>query len=174
MDLGHNHFTGVIPSEIGNMRRLEYLSLNNNDFRGRVPREIGLLNNMSEFTKHTSIPAIWPECHSWHLMFIIVSETLDMATNQLTGLVPSISNMINLKNLHLYENGFTGTIPESILQLQSIEVMFLSSNKFSGSIPKEISRLSRSLKGLYLSDNDFEGSIPTQMCIMTSLGMSTD
>lgn len=49
MDLGHNHFTGVIPSEIGNLRRLEFLLLNNNDFQGRLPREIGLLNNMSKF-----------------------------------------------------------------------------------------------------------------------------
>jgi hypothetical protein len=53
IDLGHNHFTGVVPSEVGSLRRLEYLSLDNNDFRGRLPREIGLLNNMSEFNKQS-------------------------------------------------------------------------------------------------------------------------
>jgi hypothetical protein len=52
--------------------------------------------------------------------FNIPIGTLDAASNQLTGTAPSISNMVNLKNLHLYENGFTGTIPESILQLQSV------------------------------------------------------
>lgn len=75
------------------MRRLEYLAINNNDFKGKLPRELGLLTNM---------------------------RTLDAASNQLSGLVPSISNMVNLRNLHLYENQLTGTIPESIQQLQSI------------------------------------------------------
>lgn len=93
IDLGHNHFTGVIPSEIANLRRLEFLSINDNDFKGRVPREIGLLTNL---------------------------RTLNAASNQLSGTLPNIGNMVNLKNLQLFENSFTGTIPESLLQLQSI------------------------------------------------------
>jgi len=51
IDLGHNHFTGVLASEIGHLRRLDYLSLNNNDFKGPLPTELGLLTSLSKFNR---------------------------------------------------------------------------------------------------------------------------
>jgi hypothetical protein len=105
--------------------------------------------------------------------------------------------LFRLETLHLQENVFTGTIPESVQQLQSIgkiyngvlsafsihpakthylfssdvaEILFMSSNKFSGSIPPGFKRLSRTLRGLYLSDNEFQGLIPTDLCQFGGLG----
>lgn len=97
------------------------------------------------------------------------AETLNVAGNQLTGKVPNISNMIHLVNLHLQENGFTGTVPEAIQQLQSIQVLFLSSNQFSGVIPAGLHRLSRTLRGLYLSDNRFDGAVPDELCMLEQI-----
>ena len=87
-----------------------------------------------------------------------------MATNTFTGTIPDLSDLVNLKTLHLYENDFTGTLPESLQQLKSIESLFLSSNRFTGTIPESLSLMSRTLTGLYLSDNYFEGTIPTHLC----------
>lgn len=47
-------------------------------------------------------------------------ESLNVGNNNLDGKLPNISNLFRLEALHLQENEFTGTIPESIQQLQSI------------------------------------------------------
>jgi hypothetical protein len=41
--LYQNHFTGAIPKEIGELRKLELLDLRNNNFSGAIPEEIGRL-----------------------------------------------------------------------------------------------------------------------------------
>lgn len=39
--LSKNHFSGVIPKEIGGLTMLELLDLRDNDLSGTVPAEIG-------------------------------------------------------------------------------------------------------------------------------------
>jgi hypothetical protein len=39
---------GTVPSEIGALTRLEFVSLNNNELVGALPRDLGLLTNMSK------------------------------------------------------------------------------------------------------------------------------
>lgn len=39
---------GTVPSEIGQLFRLEFVSLNDNELVGSLPRELGLLTNMRE------------------------------------------------------------------------------------------------------------------------------
>ncbi|KAL7490454.1 hypothetical protein ACHAWT_000099, partial [Skeletonema menzelii] len=42
-----NQLSGTIPSEIGSMKNLEYLSLNNNTLTGTIPSEIGSMKNLT-------------------------------------------------------------------------------------------------------------------------------
>lgn len=72
-------------------------------------------------------------------------------------------------NFMLFENEFSGTIPETIQHLQSLEVLFLSSNLLTGHIPAGIHHLGGTLRGLYLSDNQIEGSIPMHLCAFDAL-----
>ena len=116
--------------------------MGSNRLRGVVPEEIGLLTNL---------------------------KSLNMASNQLSGELPDISNMNRLVNLQLFENQLTGSLPEAVHQLQSIEILSLSSNLFAGTIPRSINRLNGTLRGLYLSDNKIKGRIPTELCHFKSL-----
>ena len=103
-------------------------------------------------------------------IFVYAAESLNVASNQFSGTIPNISNMVKLINLHLFENKFTGEIPHEIYKLQSLEILFLSSNKFSGAIPASLQVLSATLRGLYLSDNNFDGTIPDDLCSFGALG----
>ena len=45
--LGNNEFDGEIPTELGNLRRLQFLGLEDNDFDGLLPTELGRLSVLS-------------------------------------------------------------------------------------------------------------------------------
>ena len=44
-----NNLTGTIPSELGKLTKLRYLSLALNPLTGPIPSEIGLLTALSKF-----------------------------------------------------------------------------------------------------------------------------
>ena len=68
----------------------------------------------------------------------------------------SLSNLKELKVLHMTENGFTGTINLTSLP-QSLEILILKSNQFTGSI--DLTMLPQTLKNLDLSHNQFDGTV---------------
>lgn len=93
-----------------------------------------------------------------------------MAQNALTGPIPDLSPIKNLRNLLLYHNKFTGAIPTSLFSLLNLEILFLSSNQLTSSVPGEIANLKGQLRGLYLSDNQLDGEIPAALCELQQLG----
>lgn len=48
LNLNDNKFSGTIPTVIGGLRSLEYLSIQGNDLVGQIPSEIGLLTILRE------------------------------------------------------------------------------------------------------------------------------
>ncbi|KAL7197820.1 hypothetical protein ACSBR2_020359 [Camellia fascicularis] len=77
---------------------------------------------------------------------------------EVTGKIPSFINgtLRHLRQLDLYETGFTGELPNSISQLEYLEELDLHDCNFSGTIP----RSPKNLSYLDLSHNNFEGPIP--------------
>jgi Leucine Rich Repeat len=61
LDLSHNNLESTIPSEIGNMKGLQYLLLNDNELSGPIPSDLGRLSELN---------------------------VLDLSTNKLTSSVP--------------------------------------------------------------------------------------
>jgi len=61
--------------------------------------------------------------------------------------------------LYLDGNQLSGSIPESLGNLQSLEILYLSENQLSGSIPASLGKLSR-LEELDLYKNELCGNIP--------------
>ncbi|KAL6329645.1 hypothetical protein AAG906_026370 [Vitis piasezkii] len=94
---------------------------------------------------------------------------LYLHTNKLSGSIPQeIGLLTSLNDLVLEGNSLTGPIPHSIGKLRNLTTLHLSGNELSGSIPQEIGWL-RLLDNLRLSFNNLNGSIPTSIGNLSSL-----
>ena len=134
--LGGNQLTGVIPMELGQLSQLRRLSLGGNQLTGPIPMELGQLSQL---------------------------ELLHLGGNQLTSKIPAeLGRLSQLKWLHLDDNQLTGPIPTELGQLSDLRQLHLDDNQLTGTIPVELGRLSR-LEWLYLDDNQLTGPIPIEM-----------
>ena len=137
-----NQLTGSIPSELGNLTSLQYMSLWENQLTGPIPPQLGQLTNLS----------------STHLF-----------SNQLTGEIPpELGQLTNLKLLSLGFNQLTGDIPPELGQLTNLEWLSLSWNQLTGEIPSELGRLTN-LERLFLGSNQLTGEIPPELGQLTKL-----
>ncbi|KAK1315195.1 putative inactive receptor kinase [Acorus calamus] len=154
LDLGHNGFTGEMPSPFGSLFTLRVLRVGDNRLYGPMPLE--LLGSSFQLTE------------------------LDLSLNGFTGSVTDINSTI-LRVLNLSSNGLTGSLPGtlgncvtvdlsgnhfdgdlSVMQRwggDMLEAVDLSSNQLSGSFPNEMSAF-RMLSLLKISNNSLEGALP--------------
>ncbi|KAK6115929.1 hypothetical protein DH2020_008198 [Rehmannia glutinosa] len=86
-------------------------------------------------------------------------RVLSLQNNSLTGPIPDLSGLVNLKVLFLSRNYFSGYIPPSISTLHRLKTLDLSYNMLAGSIPPSLNGLDR-LYYLRLDFNRFNGSVP--------------
>jgi Leucine-rich repeat (LRR) protein len=96
LDLSQNQFTSTLPSELGNCVNLKHLSVHSNRMTGSLPEQY--------WTKLTSLNVL-------RLGFNEFSGPLDNEIGR---------NWSLLKSLELDSNLFTGTIPESFLEMISL------------------------------------------------------
>ncbi|XP_049386675.1 receptor-like protein 9DC3 [Solanum stenotomum] len=86
IDLSSNHFEGVIPKTLKDLRSLWLLNLSHNNLRGDIPMKLGQLSML---------------------------EALDLSWNRLTGKIPQELTRINfLAFLNLSQNHLVGPIPQ--------------------------------------------------------------
>ncbi|KAL9249007.1 Leucine-rich repeat receptor protein kinase HPCA1-like protein [Drosera capensis] len=142
-------FSGQIPDSIGSLLQLSYLSLNSNGFTGNIPPSIGNLTKL-----------YW----------------LDMSDNQLSGSIP-VSNattlgldmLVNTKHFHFGQNKFSGTIPPTLFssQMTLLHVLF-DNNQLTGGIPSTVG-LVQSLEAVRFNGNSLTGNVPSNISNITSL-----
>lgn len=84
---------------------------------------------------------------------------LSLKGNSLTGPIPDLSGLVNLKSLFLDRNLFSGSIPVSLTSLHRLKIIVLSYNLLSGEIPEGMASLQR-LFDLQLDNNMLNGTIP--------------
>eukprot|EP00798_Chlamydomonas_sp_ICE-L_P030851 gene30851-35891_t len=73
----------------------------------------------------------------------------------------------DLKIILLSTNSLTGTIPDAVSQMQSVEIIGFGGNQLEGTIPSGVGRL-ESLKRLDLTNNKLTGSLPDGLCVRMS------
>ncbi|CAI0446977.1 unnamed protein product [Linum tenue] len=85
---------------------------------------------------------------------------LYLGINAITGSIPEeIENLVSLNNVDLSYNLFTGEIPSYFGKFQSLQGLSLTGNQLSGQIPNTLGNISQ-LTQLDLSENQLEGVMP--------------
>ncbi|KAG2269696.1 hypothetical protein Bca52824_064251 [Brassica carinata] len=79
--------------------------------------------------------------------------------NYLSGPIPNLSGLVNLKSVYLNDNNFSGDFPGSLTSLHRLKTINLSGNRLSGRIPTSLLLLSR-LYTFDVQDNLLTGTIP--------------
>ncbi|XP_020536161.2 receptor-like protein 33 [Jatropha curcas] len=96
-------------------------------------------------------------------------ETLDLAKNQLIGVLPSwIANLTQLDFLDLGSNDLQGSFPTSISGLKNLRTLNLAANYFNGTLDLDPDGLSQ-LNYLDLGFNQLTGEIPSFLANLTRL-----
>ncbi len=92
-----------------------------------------------------------------------VLNTLNLAQNDLKGLIPQEIGLLNasLVMLNLSWNQFSGTIPTALGSLHALQVLDLSHNQLSGTILPSLGTQLMSLKSINVSYNHLDGSLPS-------------
>ena len=94
---------------------------------------------------------------------------IDLADTFLSGSIPQeLGQLASLQTLLLDGNQLSGSIPQELGQLASLKILWLYNNQLSGSIPEELGQLA-SLKELVLNNNQLNGSIPEELGQLASL-----
>ena len=141
IDAAQAALTGYIPSTIGTLSKLEFLSLASPSYgqlTGAIPSEIGLLSNTLSFV------------------------ALDV--NGISGTLPTeLGLLTNVKMFTAYMNSVSGTIPTEVGMMQSLQTFDISQNPLTGTIPTELGKCS-SLVDLEVYYTELMGSMPMEIC----------
>ncbi|KAF9668270.1 hypothetical protein SADUNF_Sadunf15G0111500 [Salix dunnii] len=166
LNLKSNQLTGPIPSTVTQIPNLKILDLAKNQLTGEIPRLIywnevlqylGLRGNLLSGTLSEDICQLTCLCYWDYKLLTLLSS--DVRDNNLTGTIPSsIGNCTSFEILDISYNQFTGEIPYNIGFLQ-VATLSLQGNNLTGGIP-EVIGLMQALAVLDLSDNELVGPIP--------------
>jgi len=101
----------MLPSEIGNLRSLEYLELRENNFDEQIPTEHGLLQILT---------------------FLDLSDHKCIAE---TSIPSEVGNLSSLKTFYAIRSRLRGTFSTELFGLASLEEFNFLENSLSGSLP---------------------------------------
>ncbi|XP_015883663.2 receptor-like protein 7 [Ziziphus jujuba] len=142
LDLSCINISSIVPDFLSNFNSLRSLYLTNCGLHGEFPAAIFQLPNL---------------------------RTLDVGSNRnLKGYLPEFHHRSPLKELILYESGFSGTLPSSLHMLDSLDILDAFDCNFSGPIPSSLGKLTQ-LTTLQLGHNNFSGYIPSSLQNLTQL-----
>ncbi|XP_057754287.1 receptor-like protein EIX2 isoform X5 [Arachis stenosperma] len=156
--MNDNGLTGIIPETLGdNLNSLEELNLANNELKCQIP--LSLFHSCNLAWLDLSNNNLTGEFHEYIREYSRCAhkplQILDMGWNEITGMVPDLSQLQSLQELRLDNNRLNGSIHEG--------------NKLSGTIPTWIRDNIPKLLVLSLHSNNFHGNIPLSMCNLHEL-----
>lgn len=165
LDLAYNFLSGEIPDCWRNWSSLRVLRLQRNNLTGVIPSSIGLLTRLQSLHLRRNkdlrgeLPLSLQNCTG--LM------VLDLGRNHLTGRIPIwVHQLSELVVFNLRLNTFWGEIPVELCQLSRVQALDLAGNNLSGRIPSCFDRFlvmagrQRPGNRMYYSAEDTFGGVP--------------
>jgi len=185
LSLEYNQLSGIIPTVLGSMKSLQHIRLGGNSLHGKIP--LSLENNLPNLQRlwlqenklTGTIPSsIFCDASSTLVDLRLQNnsfvgdvpdvdctmeklELLSMASNDLKGSIPNDfgDHFPSLKELHLYDNQLTSTIPPSIFKPANLTAVLLGMNKLTGTLNFNMFQEANNLVYLYLNANDLVGTL---------------
>ena len=170
--LSNNKLHGNVPS-LEKLNRMNHFRISNNNLGNGGENDLGFLCSLTNDTYLTSLHVNGnnfggelPKCIG-NLSTTLILLFLD--DNILSGKIPiEMGNLINLEELHMWQNNLSGNIPSEIGMLQKLQFLALNNNNFYGKIPSKIGKLQK-LQLLAFNTNNFYGNVPSSVGNLTSL-----
>ncbi|KAK9095880.1 hypothetical protein Sjap_021377 [Stephania japonica] len=187
LELWMNNFTGVIPERLGENGRLQVLDLSTNKLTGVIPRKLCFSGQLRILILQKNflfgpIPDELGTCSSLSRVrlgenylngsipngFLYLPEVklVELQNNYLSGAWMENRNdgskPTRLGQLNLSNNLFSGSLPSSLSNFTSLQILLLNGNQFSGPIPPLIGQLHQLLK-LDLGRNALSFEIPPEI-----------
>ncbi|KAL6652027.1 hypothetical protein ACP70R_010952 [Stipagrostis hirtigluma subsp. patula] len=152
-----NDFTGQIPDYIGSWTNLTELRFQGNSFQGPLPTT---LSNLVQLTSLRIGDIVIGSSSMAFISNMTSLSTLVLRNCRISDSLASVnfSRFTSLILLDLSFNNITGQIPQALLNLNSLNFLFLGNNSLSGTLPSSIGP---SLTGLDLSYNQLSGNFPS-------------
>ncbi|CAL4992362.1 unnamed protein product [Urochloa decumbens] len=164
LSLRNRGLVGHISPSLGNLTFLKHLFLDTNQFTGQIPASLVRSHRrlrgfvLSNNTLHGVIPS-FANCSSL--------KGLCLNHNNLVGEFPDLP--LGLKALELESNNLSGTIPSSLANITTLELLDFSLNNIEGNIPDEFSKFPV-LQFLIASENQLAGRFPHAILNISALG----
>jgi Leucine-rich repeat (LRR) protein len=190
LDLSLNNFSGnTVPKFLGSLESLMYLNLSLSFFSGVVPPQLGNLSrlqylDLNSYSSSSNIISFSP----WGLEVKSLEWLVGFPSLRYLNLgyvnlekVPhwlhSVNMLPSLVELHLVDCGLA-SLPHSVSSnnLTLLSVLDLSHNNLNSSIPHWLSNVS-SLSTINLADNSLRGAIPEsigKLSMLVSLRLSSN
>ncbi|KAF3457447.1 hypothetical protein FNV43_RR02105 [Rhamnella rubrinervis] len=165
--LHHVNISSSIPKSLANLSSLTTLSLGGCSLHGKFPEKVFQLSKLEVIRVPFNylLTGILPEFEPSNSLRVV---NLDFT--KFSGKLPnSIGNLNSLSRLALYECNFLKPLPSSFWNLSQLTHLDLSSNYFSGHVlPSALGNLVK-LKVLLLHSSQFSGEVPSSIENLTQL-----
>ncbi|KAL7241979.1 hypothetical protein ACSBR1_014537 [Camellia fascicularis] len=157
LSLRHKGLTRFIPSTIKELRKLQILDLFDNRLQGSILDDICQLKDMDDLRlNQNELFGLIPEC----LGNITSLRYLYLNSNKLTFVIPTrLGNLKDILEINLSLNSLNGNLPPQLGSFKVTTLIDFSMNQFTGKIPTTIIGL-QNLVNLSLAHNKLQGSIP--------------
>ncbi len=166
IDLPNNNATGPLPNALGDLPTLTRIDFTGSSITGILPDSMANLTALTHIYLNSNQITELP---SW-IGDLTALKVLNLGSNALDGssIPASITDLVSLELLILDNNGLIGSLPANIGDLINLQQLQVHFNQLSGPLPTSLRDLSN-LTHLHIYNNLFSGTLRSSYGGLTNL-----